>query len=249
MNLEVSSISKKILKNGDQIVVLQDINLFVENREFVCVVGASGSGKSTLLRLIAGLDSPTSGAIVVDGHPVCGPGSDRGLVFQNYSLYPWMTVAENVGFGLKLQGFTDSERQQRVGYYLEVVGLAKFASAFPKTLSGGMQQRVAIARALASRPKILLMDEPFGALDLFTKESMQEFLLQLWQQTGTTILMITHDIEEAVFLAQRIYILSANPGTIAGEIFISFPENRSFSLKKSRHFMNLKNQVSELIRS
>ncbi|HIK11503.1 MAG TPA: ABC transporter ATP-binding protein [Oscillatoriaceae cyanobacterium M33_DOE_052] len=249
MNLEVSSLSKKFLKNGNPIVVLQDINLFVENREFVCVVGASGSGKSTLLRLIAGLDSPTSGAIVVDGHPVCGPGSDRGLVFQNYSLYPWMTVAENVGFGLKLQGFTDAERQQRVGYYLEVVGLAKFASAFPKTLSGGMQQRVAIARALASRPKILLMDEPFGALDLFTKESMQEFLLQLWQQTGTTILMITHDIEEAVFLAQRIYILSANPGTIAGEILISFPESRSFSLKKSRHFMKFKNQVSQLIRS
>ncbi|WP_199249587.1 ABC transporter ATP-binding protein [[Phormidium] sp. ETS-05] len=249
MNLEVCGLGKAFTKKGKLFQVIQDINLFVENREFVCVVGASGSGKSTLLRLIAGLDFPTAGAVLVDGHLVCGPGSDRGLVFQNYSLYPWMTVADNVGFGLKLQGFTEAERLQRVGYYLEVVGLAKFASAFPKSLSGGMQQRVAIARALASRPKILLMDEPFGALDLFTKESMQEFLLQLWQQTGTTILMITHDIEEAVFLAQRIYILSANPGTIAGEIRISLPQNREFSLKKSRHFLKFKNQVSELIRS
>lgn len=249
MTLEIYGLSKEFTKKGKPIVVLQDINLFVENREFVCVVGASGSGKSTLLRLIAGLDSPTAGSILVDGHRVCGPGSDRGLVFQNYSLYPWMTVAENVGFGLKLQGFTDAERQHRVGYYLEVVGLAQFATAFPKSLSGGMRQRVAIARALASRPKILLMDEPFGALDLFTKESMQEFLLQLWQQTGTTILMITHDIEEAVFLAQRIYILSSNPGTIAAEIRINLPDNRSFSLKKSWHFLNFKNQVSDLIRS
>ena len=248
MHLEVRQVDKQFPRKKAPLVVLKDINLTVANGEFVCVVGASGSGKSTLLRLIAGLDFPTSGEILVDGTKVRGPGSDRGLVFQHYTLYPWMTVAENVGFGLELQGHNKADREPQIAYYLEVVGLSKFASALPKALSGGMKQRVAIARALASRPKILLMDEPFGALDVITKESMQEFLLDLWQQTGTTILMITHDIEEAVFLAGRIYVLSAHPGTVKAQLTVKLPVQRNFIIKKIPEFLEYKNQISDLIR-
>ncbi len=162
MHLEVSQLHKQFQTQKSTIVALKDINLHIEEGEFVCAVGASGSGKSTLLRLIAGLEQPTAGEIRVDGVRVIGPGSDRGMVFQNYSLYPWMTIADNVGFGLKLRGIPATKRRQQVSYYLEVVGLTKFANALPKELSGGMKQRVAIARALASEPKILLMDEPLA---------------------------------------------------------------------------------------
>ncbi|MBO9998397.1 MAG: ABC transporter ATP-binding protein [Cyanobacteria bacterium SID2] len=249
MHLEVNHLYKQFTTRRGSLVALKDINLHVEQGEFVCVVGASGSGKSTLLRLVAGLETPTAGEILVDGIPVTGPGSDRGMVFQRYTLYPWMTVAENVGFGLKLQRASKIERRQLTSYYLEVVGLAEFAKAFPKELSGGMKQRVAIARALASQPKILLMDEPFGALDVQTKEAMQQFMLELWQRTGTTILTITHDVSEAVFLAQRVYVLSARPGQVREEVFVDLPVDRNYHVKRTDRFRNYEIEIVDLLRA
>ncbi len=249
MHLAVHHLYKQFKTDQGCLVALRDINLHVEGGEFVCVAGASGSGKSTLLRLIAGLDSPTAGEVQVDGVRVTGPGPDRGMVFQRYTLYPWMNVAQNMGFGLKLQGVSSAEQRQQVAYYLEVVGLSPFARALPKELSGGMQQRVAIARALASQPKVLLMDEPFGALDVQTKETMQQFLLRVWQRTGTTILMITHDVEEAVFLSQRIYVLTSRPGSVKAEFALDLPTERTYQIKRSARFQEYKEEVMDLLRS
>jgi NitT/TauT family transport system ATP-binding protein len=249
MHLEVNHLYKQFPTQKGAIVALKDINLHVETGEFVCAVGASGSGKSTLLRLIAGLDQPTSGEVRVDGVRVTGPGADRGMVFQNYTLYPWMTVAENIGFGLELRGMSKVERRERVSSYLDVVGLTKFAQSLPKELSGGMKQRVAIARALASQPKILLMDEPFGALDVQTKEAMQQFLLNLWERTRTTIFMITHDVEEAVFLSQRIYVLSAHPGTVQREVSVSLTGDRDYHIKRQPKFQDYKDEIMDLLRN
>ncbi len=248
MHLEINHLYKQFPVRDGVLTALKDINLHIETGEFVCVVGASGSGKSTLLRLVAGLDQPSSGEIIVDGQPVLGPGADRGMVFQRYTLYPWMTVQKNVEFGLNLQGIAKAERRQRASYYLNVVGLDQFATALPKELSGGMKQRVAIARALACQPKILLMDEPFGALDVQTKESMQEFLLDLWRQTGTSILMITHDVEEAVFLSQRIYVLSARPGTVQQEFEIDLPCDRDYHIKRLSKFHTYREEIMDLLR-
>ncbi|NEP14165.1 MAG: ABC transporter ATP-binding protein [Symploca sp. SIO2C1] len=255
MHLEVSHLYKEFSTKQGSLLALKNINLYVETGELVCVVGTSGSGKSTMLRLIAGLDMPTAGQIKVDGVPVTGPGSDRGMVFQKYTLYPWMKVAENVGFGLKLQGVAKWKRREVASYYLEVVGLSEFAQSYPKELSGGMKQRVAIARALASQPKILLMDEPFGALDVQTKETMQQFLLQVWQHTGTTILMITHDVEEAVFLSERIYVLTARPGTIQQELKIELSSNeftdasgvRTYKIKRQPQFQDYVGEIRDLL--
>jgi NitT/TauT family transport system ATP-binding protein len=249
MHLEVDNLTKAFPRRGGSLLALQNINLHVETGEVVCVVGASGSGKSTFLRLIAGLEMPTKGEILVDGVSVKGPAPDRGMVFQNYTLYPWMSVAENVGFGLKLQGVSRRQREQQVAYYLEIVGLSEFARSLPRELSGGMKQRVAIARALACQPKILLMDEPFGALDVQTKEVMQQFLLQIWDQTGTSILMITHDVEEAVFLSQRIYMLTARPGTVQEEILLDLPKERSDYLRRSAKFLDYKYYIMGKLRS
>ena len=232
MHLEISHLYKQFPTQSGPLVALKDINLQVETGELVCVVGASGSGKSTLLRLVAGLDQPTAGTIAVDSQPVTGPGADRGMVFQRYTLYPWMTVQKNVEFGLKLQGVKLPKRRETASYYLDVVGLTQFAQALPKELSGGMKQRVAIARVLASQPKILLLDEPVGALDVQTKERMQQFLLELWERTGISILMITHDVEEAVFLAQRIYVLTAHPGTVQRELKIDLPRDRNYHVRR-----------------
>jgi len=248
MGLQVYNLHKQFSTRNGSLVALKNINLNIEAGEFICAVGASGSGKSTLLRLIAGLDKPTAGMIQVDGIEVTGPGPDRGMVFQKYTLYPWMNVAENVGFGLKLQGISKNERRERVGYYLQVVGLSEFARSLPKELSGGMQQRVAIARALASQPKILLLDEPFGALDAQTKETMQQFLIDLWRNTGTTVLMITHDVEEAVFLAQRLYVLSSRPGTIKTELTMDLPSDRTYHTKRHSSFQDCKETVLNLLR-
>ena len=253
MHLEIKNLGKEFITKQGKIVALENINLHVETGEFVCAVGASGSGKSTLLRLIAGLDTPSSGEITVDYTPIIGPGRDRGMVFQRYTLYPWLTVAKNVEFGLKLQGISPKERQERVSYYLNVVGLTHFKSALPKALSGGMKQRVAIARALACQPKILLMDEPFGALDVQTKEIMQQFLLEIWRRTGTTILMITHDVEEAVFLSQRIYVLSARPGTVQKEVQVNLPtdqeKGRSYHVKTLSDFQWYRENITQLLRN
>ncbi|MEH2459493.1 ABC transporter ATP-binding protein [Nostoc sp.] len=248
MHLEVANLHKQFQTHNGIIVALKDINIHIKEGEFVCAVGASGSGKTTLLRLIAGLDTLTAGEIRVDGVKVTGPGADRGMVFQNYSLYPWMTVADNIGFGLKLRCVPKLKRQQQVSYYLDVVGLTQFAKALPKELSGGMQQRVAIARVLVSQPKILLMDEPFGALDTQTKEMMQQFLLELWRNTGTTIFMITHDVEEAVFVSQRIYVLTSHPGTIKTELTIDLPIERTYHIKRNSNFKKYKETVLELMR-
>ncbi|MEH2437530.1 MAG: ABC transporter ATP-binding protein [Nostoc sp.] len=248
MYLEVANLHKQFQTRNGTIVALKDINIHIKKGEFVCAVGASGSGKTTLLRLIAGLDTLTAGEIQVDGVKVTGPGADRGMVFQKYSLYPWMTVADNVGFGLKLRGVPKLKRQQQVSYYLDVVGLTQFAKALPKELSGGMQQRVAIACILVSQPKILLMDEPFGALDAQTKEMMQQFILELWRNTGTTIFMITHDVEEAVFVSQRIYVLTSHPGSIKTELTIDFPIERTYDIKKNCNFKDYKETVLELMR-
>lgn len=230
------------------VLALKNINLTLDRNEFVCVVGASGCGKSTLLNLIAGLEAPTSGEILLEGEPIEGPGANRGMVFQNYTLYPWLTVAQNVEFGMKMQKIPSAERQQRLKYYLEIVGLTRFADALPGTLSGGMKQRVAIARALANEPDILLMDEPFGALDAQTKEILQEFMLQLWRQTQKTVLMVTHDVEEAVFLSQRIYVLSSHPGAVKAEVRLGFDDQRDLSIKGTEAFQRKRQEVLHLIR-
>jgi NitT/TauT family transport system ATP-binding protein len=247
MFLEINNLNKNFSTKNGTLVVLKEINMAIAKGEFICAVGTSGSGKSTLLRQIAGLDSPTSGQVKIDGKPVTAPGPDRGMVFQHCTLYPWMSVQENTQFGLKLQGVPRKKRREQAGYYLSVVGLSGFARSLPKELSGGMKQRVALARALASEPKVLLMDEPFGALDVHTKESMHEFMLDLWQRTGLTVFMITHDVEEAVFLANRIYALGARPGTVRKEIRVNLPE-RTQMIKRHSLFHDYRDELMDLLR-
>lgn len=246
--LEVRHLCKSFSVQGKSMTVLEDINLQLFPREFVCLVGSSGCGKSTLLNIVAGLVKPSAGEVLVDDQIVTGPGSDRGMVFQNYTLYPWLTVAQNVAFGLKLQKMPKVQLRERVAYYLNVVGLSQFANAYPKQLSGGMKQRVAIARALANEPTVLLMDEPFGALDAQTKEQMQQFLLELWEQTHISVLMITHDVEEAIFLSQRIYVMGAHPGRMKQEIVVPLPEHRDLDMKLSAEFVEIKRQVLHALR-
>ena len=245
--LEVQGLFKSFSQKGKTVVALQNIDLYLQPREFVCIVGASGCGKSTLLNIVAGLVQPCSGKVLVDGEAVPGPGADRGMVFQSYTLYPWLTVVDNIAFGLKLRRLPRADIKQRVSYYLDVVGLTKFAKAYPKQLSGGMKQRVAIARAMANEPEVLLMDEPFGALDAQTKEQMQKFLLELWEQTHTTILMITHDLEEAVFLSQRIYVMSAQPGQIKQEVKVQLPAQRDLEMKLDPAFIRIKRALIHVL--
>jgi len=211
-------------------------------------LGSSGSGKSTLMRLVAGLEQPSSGSISLDGQPVRGPGSDRGMVFQKYSLYPWLTAAQNVAFGMELQGLERSEIRERTGFYLEVVGLAEAARRLPRELSGGMQQRVAIARALAADPRLLLLDEPFGALDLQIRESMQEFLYGLWRRTGLSVLLITHDIDEALLLAQQVHILAPRPGRIVQSLTVELNKDNFQGLRLSPAFQTLRHRVADTLR-
>ncbi len=246
--LEVCGLSKSFAIKGASMTVLEDINFQLFPREFVCLVGSSGCGKSTLLNIVAGLTDASSGSVLVDGREVTGPGSDRGMVFQNYTLYPWLTVSQNIAFGLQLRKMPRIEQLARINYYLNVVGLSQFASAYPKQLSGGMKQRVAIARALANEPAVLLMDEPFGALDAQTKEKMQQFLLELWEQTHVTVLMITHDVEEAIFLSQRVYVMSTRPGRMKLEVKVDLPEHRDLEIKLSAEFVEIKRQVLHSLR-
>ncbi len=247
MFLQIDNLSKQFASQNGNLTVLKNINIDIDRGDFVCVVGASGSGKSTLLRQIAGLDTPSSGEIRIAGIPVHGPSPDRGMVFQHYTLYPWMSVQKNTEFGLKLQGVSKRERREQASYYLDVVGLSDFAQSLPKQLSGGMKQRVAIARALACEPKILLMDEPFGALDIHTKESMHEFIIDLWQRTKITILSITHDVEEAVFLSNRIFVLSSRPGTVKKEVIINLPD-RTAAVKRHAIFQDYRDELMGLLR-
>jgi NitT/TauT family transport system ATP-binding protein len=245
--LEVTNLVKTFPTKQGSLLVLDHINLHVAQGEFVAIVGASGSGKSTLLNIMAGLVAPTSGHVRLQGQQVTGPGPDLGMVFQSYTLYPWMTVKQNIGFGPRTEGLSKAEVEARVKYYIEVVGLSKFADLLPKQLSGGMKQRVAIARALANEPQVLLMDEPFGALDSQTRGLLQEFLLQLWAETQKTIVMITHDIEEAIFLSQRAYVLASQPGRVKAELPIKFTGTRNADTKDSPEFQTLKHTLRELL--
>ena len=239
---------KNLCKSFGDKTVLEDINFSMRSGEFVTFVGSSGCGKSTLLRLIAGLDHPSSGTIHVDGSPVEGPGPDRGMVFQKYSLYPWLTAADNVAFGMRLQGMTSHDVRDRTAYFLEVVGLQDAATKLPRELSGGMQQRVAIARALATNPSVLLLDEPFGALDLQIRETMQDFLLKLWQRTGLTVLLITHDVEEALVLAQRVHVLAPNPGRIIRSLDVILDKSDLDQLRLSSDFLQLRRSLATSLR-
>jgi NitT/TauT family transport system ATP-binding protein len=243
--LVVDGVTKVFKRRRDKVVALDGVDLFVADGELVCLLGASGCGKSTLLSIIGGLEEATTGAVTVDGDLVIGPGADRGMVFQGYSLYPWLTVAQNIAFGLKLGRWSKERRRERVDELLGIMSLGEFADALPKELSGGMRQRVAIARALAPEPDVLLLDEPFGALDAHTKHHLQDFLLQVWQRTGATILMVTHDVEEAVYLSQRIYVMSARPGRIAEEVVVPFGRSRGPAIKRDSRFLDLRDELSD----
>jgi ABC-type nitrate/sulfonate/bicarbonate transport system ATPase subunit len=242
---------------GERIQAIRDVSFDVVDRyaadgrdigEFHVLLGPSGCGKSTILRLIAGLDHPDSGEILVNGAPVTGPGRDRGMVFQKYTSFPWLTVSQNIEYGLKINGFPEQEYRQIVTRLIEAVGLSGFASSYPDTLSGGMQQRVAIARTLALRPSVMLMDEPFGALDAQTRGDMQELLLRIWAESASTILFVTHDVDEAIYLADRIYVLCARPGTIIEDVPVPFGRPRDASMKQSQLFHELQQHVLACLR-
>jgi NitT/TauT family transport system ATP-binding protein len=240
------------LADGKQVDALQNINFEIEDAysregrdigEFRVLLGPSGCGKSTLLRLIAGLDQPDSGEVLVNDRPVHGPGKDRGMVFQKYTSFPWLTVTDNIAYGLKVNGVPETQRKEIVAQLIQDIGLSGFESAYPETLSGGMQQRVAIARTLALRPAVILMDEPFGALDAQTRSEMQQLLLKVWDETASTILFVTHDVEEAIYLADRIFIMSAHPGTIVEDLQVPFDRPRGLELKQRNEFHELQNYV------
>ncbi|WP_441228464.1 ABC transporter ATP-binding protein [Tardiphaga sp. 20_F10_N6_6] len=236
------------VRGGTPTRALEPTNLSVADNDFVTILGPSGCGKSTLLRMVAGLDTPTTGRILLDGKAITGPGADRGMVFQSYTLFPWLTVSENISFGLRERGVSQRERNDIAKQWLEKVGLTSFANHFPKQLSGGMQQRTAIARALANDPKILLLDEPFGALDNQTRALMQELLLGIWERERKTVIFVTHDIEEAVFLASRTVVMSARPGRIKADIAVDLPHPRHYTIKTSPAFSDLKARLTEEIR-
>jgi len=227
--LAVRDVSKVFQIGGDAVEALHHVNLVIDKGEFVCLIGASGCGKSTLLRIVAGFEQPSAGEVRVYDHPVSGPGSDRGMVFQDYALFPWMTVRENIGFGPKQKGLTKPKIREIADEYLNMVGLARFADRFPHQLSGGMKQRVAIARVLANEANILLMDEPFGALDALTREQLQEELLQIWERTQVTVIFVTHSVEEATFLAGRVVVMTAGPGRIESDNRITLARPRDVS--------------------
>ena len=248
MHLSVSGVSKRYGRGAAARTVLDDIRFDLRSGEFVALVGSSGSGKSTLLRLVAGLERPSEGSILIDGERVRGPGHDRGMVFQKYSLYPWLTAAENVAFGMRLQRRPRREVRERTAYFLDVVGLGEAAQRLPRELSGGMQQRIAIARTLAADPRVLLLDEPFGALDLQIRESMQEFLHQLWRATGLTVLLITHDLEEALLLAQRVHILAPNPGRLVRTVEAQLDRSDLARLRLSPGFLALREELAQTLR-
>jgi NitT/TauT family transport system ATP-binding protein len=236
------------MRFGD-FTALSAVSLAVRPGEFVCLVGASGSGKSTLLSLIAGLSRPTAGTVTLDGAAVTGPGPDRGLVFQSGAVYPFRTVERNVAFGLELLPLSKAERASRVDWYLAETGLTALRRHLPKQLSGGQRQRVAIARALACEPSVLLLDEPFGALDVQTKEDMQVFIRRVWRDTGTTVVMVTHDVEEAVFLGQRVVVLACNPGRVAADLEVPLPDDRPLTVKRLPEFLALRATVEDQVRA
>jgi NitT/TauT family transport system ATP-binding protein len=245
--MAIDHVSREFDTGRGKFLALSNINHVVRARELTCVIGPSGCGKSTLIRILAGLEHTTSGAVMIDGLPVRGPGADRGMVFQNYTLFPWLTVKKNVMFGLKMKGLSAAKMETAAQKWLDVVGLSEFAESYPSELSGGMKQRVAIARALANEPRILLMDEPFGALDAQTRASMQAHLLRIWASVDVTILFITHDLDEAIYLSDRIVVLGRNPGRILEVIEVPVPRPRHPDQFLSGHFLATKKRLEELI--
>jgi NitT/TauT family transport system ATP-binding protein len=227
---------------------LEPISLSVADNDFITILGPSGCGKSTLLRIVAGLDKASTGRVLLDGTEVVGPGPDRGMVFQSYTLFPWLSVADNIAFGLREKGVAEAARRRVAHEWCARVGLSGFEGHYPKQLSGGMQQRTAIARVLASDPKIMLLDEPFGALDNQTRALMQEMLLDIWQRDTKTVLFVTHDIEESIFLASRVVVMSARPGHIKADVRIDLPYPRHYTVKTSPEFSALKARLTEEIR-
>ncbi|OXI96311.1 MULTISPECIES: ABC transporter ATP-binding protein [Burkholderia] len=245
--LDVRHVGKRFATPQGECTALDDISFRTYRREFVCVIGPSGCGKSTLIRILAGLDAQTSGEVLLDGKPVQGPGADRGMVFQGYTLFPWLTVKKNVMFGLRMNGSSSGQAEREALQWLDLVGLTRFADVYPHQLSGGMKQRVAIARALANRPRILLMDEPFGALDAQTRARMQTHLLDIWRNIDVTILFITHDLDEAIFLADRILVLKANPGAVQELIEVPVPRPRDYAQVNTPEFIATKARLEALI--
>jgi NitT/TauT family transport system ATP-binding protein/sulfonate transport system ATP-binding protein len=227
--LAIRDVNKVFEIGADRIEALHHVDLVIDKGEFVCLIGASGCGKSTLLRIIAGFEQPTSGHVDIYGHRVAGPGSDRGMVFQDYALFPWLTVRQNIAFGPRQKGLEAAKVREIADEYLNMVGLTAFADRFPSQLSGGMKQRVAIARVLANEANILLMDEPFGALDALTREQLQDELLQIWARTGVTVIFVTHSVEEATLLADRVVVMSAGPGRIDADIPVRLERPRDVS--------------------
>ena len=241
--LKIDNVKKVYSTRNGEMTALNGVNLEIKENEFICVVGPSGCGKSTLLNIIAGLDTPSSGAVYMDDKKIEGTGTERGVVFQQYALFPWMTVLKNVMFGLKLQGKSDAQAKEIAMKYIKAVQLEDFVNHYPKELSGGMKQRVAIARAYAVNPEVLLMDEPFGALDAQTRTQLQTELLKTWENERKTCFFITHDVDEAIILAQRVIIMSARPGRIKEIVDIDIPYPRDQETKMSPRFMELKNHI------
>ncbi|HWR52155.1 MAG TPA: ABC transporter ATP-binding protein [Bryobacteraceae bacterium] len=246
-----------VTPQGERIQAIQNVTFEVEDAftaegrdvgEFRVLLGPSGCGKSTVLRMIAGLDRPDSGEVLVNGQPVNGPGRDRGMVFQKYTSFPWLTVGANIEYGMKINGVPADERRATVERLIDAVGLRGFEKSYPDALSGGMQQRVAIARTIALRPEVILMDEPFGALDAQTRSSMQELLLHVWEESASTVLFVTHDVDEAIYLADRIYVMSSRPGTIMEELPVSFGRPREAGVKQRKEFQELQQYVLACLR-
>jgi NitT/TauT family transport system ATP-binding protein len=245
--LKVEGLSRHFESSGKTITALDQVDFNVHRREFISVIGPSGCGKSTLIRILAGLETPSSGQVLCDGVPVKGPGADRGMVFQGYTLFPWLTVKKNIMFGLRNKGMSASTAEIEARQWVKIIGLDKFEDHYPHQLSGGMKQRVAIARAMANNPQILLMDEPFGALDAQTRATMQHHLIQLWKNVSLTVLFITHDLDEAIYLSDRIIVLGANPGHIQEIIENPVPRPRSQSQFVTPRFLATKSRLQTLI--
>ncbi|MDN3919828.1 ABC transporter ATP-binding protein [Roseateles violae] len=246
--LEVGQLAIELGEGTSRFEVLRELSVSIEPGEFVCLLGPSGCGKSTLLGALAGHLAPARGRLALDGEPITGPDPDRGLVFQQHTLFPWKTVLDNVGYGLKMKGVPRAEREQRAGALLQMVGLAGFEQRYPRELSGGMQQRVEIARVLINQPRVLLMDEPFGALDALTRSRMQELLLELWARMRTTVVFVTHDIDEALFLADRVLVIGPRPGRIIEELRLDFARPRSSALLTEPAFVQRKRRCLALLR-
>jgi NitT/TauT family transport system ATP-binding protein len=246
--LEVRELDKVFRRGTRAVHAIDRFSLNVEEGEFVAIVGPSGCGKSTFLHILGGFEPHDGGAMLLNGAPVMGPGPDRGMLFQEFALYPWRSVIGNVAWGLEVQGKPKAERAAIAERYLKLVGLSAFRDAYPAELSGGMKQRVALARVLAFEPRILLMDEPFGALDAQTRELMQEELNAIWQQTRNTVLFVTHDIDEAIYLADRVIVFTARPGRIKDEIRINLERPRRIDVKKTAAYMSYRNRVWDSLR-